>query len=185
LGMANDLVREVDSIVLKPSMEVGTAWMRISMDQEQEWATAYELLLSSGLTLFLYLSARILAADSTRLSLKVLYGSWAGIQALNFVFSFASIWGATTTIEPFPIVAFSGVEQLLGKHVLPVLIGSDDKLFAFLVVNVGAPSDNPMPKTILYLPRSEVKWMTIIRRVPLHLLSHSQELKNLVSPGHP
>lgn len=181
--MANDLALGVDSMILKPPMELGLAWLRMSLDQGKDWALGYELLLSAGIAFFLYLSARILATDFKRFWLKIAYAAWVGIQTLNLLFNFAVMVGAISTIEPYPVVSFSNAEQLLGKHMSSVLIGSDDKMFAFLVVNAGPESENPMPKTILYLPRSEVKWMTIVTKVPLHLLSHSQELKHLVPPS--
>ena len=148
------------------------------MDQEQGWALVYELIVSAGLTLFIYLSFPIFRRPGRRL-IRIFYGAWAGIQTLTLVFNFAVLVGAASTIEPYPIVAFSNVEQLVGRNVLPVLIGSDDKMFALLLVNVGSKKENALSKTILYLPRSEVKWMTVIRTLPIHLVSHANELMDL------
>jgi len=183
-SMASGMVKECDSIVLKTPTEVGTTWLTISMDEEQDWAIAYELLLAVGLTLFLFLSFQIFTR-LTQLTWKILYSGWAVIQTIAIVFCFATVIGVVSTIEPYPLVAFSNVKELVGEHVLPLLLGSDDKMFALLIVNVDDTNQNKVPKTILYLPRTEVKWMTVIRMMPLHLVSHAKEIKDLIGKQSP
>jgi hypothetical protein len=188
-SIIKDLVRGADAMILKPANEVGTAWMRMSLDQDRAWQVGYQLLLAATATIFVILSRLILTKFFTSKTARAIYGTWAMIQVFNLVAGYAFIYGAAFTFQPYPIVAFSNMEQLLGKNVIPVLIGSDDKVYAFLLVFTGGGrNETPNPgKTILYLPRPEVKWLTVVRQEPLHMIAHYHDLKTLLpaAPTNP
>jgi len=177
-----NLMRNADAMILKPAEEVGTAWLRMSLDQDRIWLIGYELLLVAILSVFLFLSWWILTRFATSTMARSVYGTWAAIQIFNLVSGFAFIYGASLTFQPYPLVVFSNYEQLCGKGALPILLGSDEKLYAFLVIfKVGAPNERPSPsKVILYLPRTEVKWMAVVKQEPLHLLARYPDARALL-----
>lgn len=179
LSIIRDLTRDADAMILKSAKEVGTAWLRMSLDQDRDWLLGYELLLATIITAFVVLSWWILTRFARSTAARTLYGTWALMQVFNLVGGFAFIYGAGLTFQPYPIVAFSNMEQLCGKGTVPVLLGSDDKLYAFLLLlKVGAPNETPSPnKVILYLPRTEVKWMTVLEQQPLHAVALYHDLK--------
>ena len=176
-------------MILKPSKDIGPAWLRMSLDQDRLWFDSYHLLLAAAATTFVFLSWWALTRFFSSPVARAVYGAWVVLQLLVLVVGFAFIMGVGSTFRPYPVVAFSNMEQLCGKHAVPVLIGSDDKLYAFLLIlNVGAQSDASDPgKTILYLPRTEVKWLTVLRQEPLHLVARYHELHSLVpdTPTNP
>lgn len=176
-----DLLRTADGMVLKPANEVGTAWMRMSLDPQNDWYFIYEFQLVFVITTLIALSWRILTKFFRKTGERVLYGMWMLTQIFLLVGGFAFMHGVPLTFQPYPIVVFSNEEQL-GKHVLAALIGSDDKMFAFLVLYTGdKPNEVPNPsKVILYKPRTEVKWITVVGQQPLYLMAHYRDLKTLV-----
>lgn len=182
LRFAMPLMRDADGMILKPAREVGIAWMRVSLDEDKAWLSLYELLLSTATTIFVSLSWWLLTRFFRSNAAKAVYGTWAMLDVFLLVGSFAFIYGCGATFRDYPIVAFSNVQQLCGKDAVPVLIGSDDKLFAFLVLHTPALSSettNPR-KYLLYLPRTEIKWIIVVRQAPLHVIAQYQDLKNLL-----
>lgn len=179
LVTTSHLSRDADSMILKSAKEVGTAWLRMSIDQDQVWQTGYLLLLAAAITIFVALSWWILTKFFMSTAARAVYSTWAMLELFLLVTGFAYIIGAARTVQPYPIVAFSGMYQLLEKDTAPVLIGSDDKVYAFLLVfKVGPRSETPdLGKAILYLPRTEVKWLTVLRQAPLHAMALYHDLK--------
>lgn len=102
--------------------------------------------------------------------------AWEGAAVILLLLGYAFLTGVTDTVGEFPLVAFSGVEGL-PPHSLPILLGSDDKGYALLVVNSQAKADE-VKRYVLYVPRSEIKWMTVLRLMPLQPLAKLDELKD-------
>lgn len=179
LSIIQELMRDADAMILRPAKDVGTAWLRMSLDQDRLWLLGYEMLLATIIAAFVVLSWWVLTRFARGTAARTIYGTWALIQAFNLVGGFAFVFGAGLTFQPYPIVGFSNMEQMFGKGTLPVLLGSDDKLYAFLVVlNVGTSNETPSPnKVILYVPRAEVKWMTVLEQQPLHTVALYHDLK--------
>lgn len=67
----------------------------------------------------------------------------------------------------------------MGGDEVPILLGKDDKMFAFLVVSAKDKPTDGAHKVILYLPRSEVKYMTVVRTVPLYMFDKYDDLQRL------
>jgi hypothetical protein len=182
------LMRSTDAMVLKTADEVGVAWMSMSMDPTQGLHTLIQLLVTTSITTFIALSWWILTNFIKNTKWRTLYGLWMLTQVFSLVAGFAFLYGVSFTFGPYPIVTFSGEEQY-GKHKLAALIGSDDKMFSFLVLFPGdKPNEVPSPsKVILYVPRTEIKWMTVLTQEPLYILAHYHDLKDSApaSPSNP
>jgi hypothetical protein len=169
------LARQADGIILKQLSEVGAVWPSILLDQERGTAFGFQLLFGAFLPLLVAVSCWLVTKIENRWA-RVAFTTYAVAQMLSFLLGYSFLSGVADTVDEFPAVAFSGEEQLHANS-LALLLGSDDKEFALLVVN-----ENAKPrKYILYLPRTEVKWMTVLRLMPLHPLAHLQEL-NQPSP---
>lgn len=188
LTVAGDLARDIDGVVLKPASKVGIAWMRMSLDPEHVWPGIYELLLVSVMVTFGVLSWWIIAKFFKNVTVKAVYGTWAVLQLFNLVAWYAFINGAAaTTFSPYPIVAFSGSEQMLGKDSISFLLGSDDREFAFLVIFKVSASNEILnvDQVILYRPRSEVKWITVLKQEPIHTMARYHDIvryRELIKP---
>ena len=91
---------------------------------------------------------------------------------------FAHLHGIAGTVEDYPVVAFSGVTEI-GQHVLPFLLGQDDKTFAILILQLSNQNDSVQTRYVLYLPRTELKWMTVLKFMPLYQMSKIDDLKKL------
>jgi hypothetical protein len=181
LGMilTNDLMRDADSMILKSGRELGTAWLRMSLDQDRDWENGYLLMQAAIITIFVALSWWILARFFTSAAPRAVYGTWAMVQLFVLLTGFAFFVGAASTVQPYPIVAFSNMYQLLEKDTAAILVGSDDKVYAFLLVfKVGPRNETPgISKAILYLPRTEVKWLTVLRQEPFRNVVLYHDLK--------
>jgi hypothetical protein len=84
------------------------------------------------------------------------------------------IFGASGTFQRYPVIAFSG-EDRLGQDVVTILLGEDDNGFGILVLYRCRPPQE-INRQVLYLPRSEVKWISIVQQAPLQLYAHLYEL---------
>jgi hypothetical protein len=184
--IGTDLVKNADALILKPVAEAGSNWTRINLDLEEFWLFAYLFVLASVLTIFVRLSYWIVIRFIQTKPVKVMYSIWAILQTLNIAMMYAFVLGAGWTIQPYPVIIFSNQEQHVGKNTLTVLLGSDEREFAFLVSYIGATqAETPTPsKTILYLPRSEVKWMRVIGHQPLQVIAYYRDWK-LLLPAAP
>jgi hypothetical protein len=91
---------------------------------------------------------------------------------------FAHLRGTADTVDDYPLVAFSGVTEI-GEHVLPILLGQDDKMFAILILQLNDKNDAVQMRYVLYLPRTELKWMIVLRFMPLYRMSKINDLKKL------
>ena len=179
-AIAFDLAKQADGMILKPQKDVGSTWMDIVLDEDLDSFSLYWLGLCGGLGLFLVV-ARWLVSNFNVRQYKVLFVAWLTLQAKRCMCVCCSyILGATQTVSEYPVVAFSNSTQLLGKDVIPILIGQDDKQFAILLA-YSCTSPSNLTNTVLYLPRSEVKWMVVVRQEPLHLYAHLRELAQQAS----
>jgi hypothetical protein len=183
LGMLNvvafDLVKQADGLILKHQEDLGTTWMNMVLDEGGDWFSLYWLGLCGGMAL-LFIIARSVVSGFKDQRYKVLFVAWSTLQALVLCAAYSCILGATLTIDEYPVVAFSNSSQMLGTNAIPILIGQDDKQFAILVAQT-CKSQSGLTSTVLYLPRSEVKWMIVLRQEPLHLFAHLRELAQRAS----
>jgi hypothetical protein len=129
------------------------------------------------MALFVTISWWLIGRGIQRRPSKIAFSLWAGTQLLFLLVGYSYLVGVTDTIGEFPAVAFSGTAQLAPDS-CSILIGADDKQIALLIVKCEKPSET-LQKYVLYVPRSEVKWMTVIRVVSIQPLARLDDLKRL------
>lgn len=171
------LADQAEGLVLKHASDAGTVWPEILLDEDFGAASGYIFVFGAGMATFIALSWWLIDTRAKRRLSKVAFSFWAGAQVLLLLLGYSYLIGVTDTIGQFPIVVFSGSEQLV-PHSCALLLGSDDKQFAFLIVNCQEKSEQ-LQKYVLYLPRTEVKWMTVIRVAQLQPLARLDDLKKL------
>jgi hypothetical protein len=171
------LADEAEGVILKHTSEAGTVWTEILLDEDLNAASGYGFLFGAGLALFVGVSWWLIDKRIERRLSRIALSFWAGAQVLLLLFGFSYLLGVADTIGEFPIVSFSGVDQL-APHSCTVLLGSDDKQFAILVVNCQEKPEGLL-KYVLYLPRTEVKWMAVTRVIQLQPLARLDDLKKL------
>jgi hypothetical protein len=158
----------------------------------REWV-GFMSALAAIFWLIVILSRLILTALAINIALKIMYGVWATLLAFVLLVSLAALAGNYAKFGQFPVVKFDSMKKF-GANVVFVLLGSDDKLYAMLLLPtpVAAPAkektkSGPANKRevkgaapvadedktdtsgasesrrmILYLPRTEVKWMVVV-----------------------
>jgi hypothetical protein len=171
------LTNQAEAIILKHISEAGTIWTEILLDEDRTAEFGYMFLFGVGMAVFVGVSWWLIDTKIERRLTRLAFLFWAGTQVLFLLFGYSYLIGVTDTIGEFPIVTFSGSEQL-PPHSCPVLLGSDDKQFAILVVNCQEKPEG-LRKYVLYLPRTEVKWMTVVRVEQLQPFARLDDLKKL------
>ncbi|MGA8489752.1 MAG: hypothetical protein WB711_04970 [Terriglobales bacterium] len=171
------LINQSEGIILKHISDAGTVWTNILLDEDRDAEFGYMLLFGTGMALFAGLSWWLINTGVKRRVNKIAFSFWAGGQLLSLTLAYSYLVGVTDTMGEFPVVSFSGSEQSV-PHSCPLLLGSDEKQFAVLVVNCEQRADQ-IQKFVLYLPRTEVKWMTVLRVAQLQPLARLDDLKKL------
>jgi hypothetical protein len=120
------LAKQADGIILKHTSDVGTIWTGILLDEDKDVAWGYELLYGSGLAFFVVASWWLISTKFKRPWSRIAFSLWAGGEVLSLLLGYSFLSGVTDTIDEFPVVAFSG-SQDLQPGALSVLLGSDDK----------------------------------------------------------
>jgi hypothetical protein len=183
------LARDADALILKSAKQIGTSWVGIGFDADQGSIYAYMFLVTGILIVFALLSWWILTRFAKSAVGRITYGTWAAINALLFLAGFAFLFGVSATFEPYPVVLFSNMSQYFGKDTESIFLDADDKLYAFLLIlNVKDGRESSTPnKIIFYIPRTEVKWMSVIEQQPLHPNVYYHDLKKLLHdlPNNP
>jgi hypothetical protein len=174
-----DLAKQADGLILKHQADLGSTWMNMVLDADLDWVSLYWFGLCGGMALLVVIARRVVSEFKVQLY-KVLFVAWVALQVMVLCVGYSYILGATQTIDNYPVVAFSNSSQMLGKNVIPILIGQDDKQFAILVAYTCTSQSNAN-NAVLYLPRGEVKWMTVVKQEPLHLYAHLRELAQKTS----
>jgi hypothetical protein len=154
---------------------MGSIWNNALLTDDPGTASGFSLLYFIGVVAFLWLSYIVLANDFKRRWNKRIFALWVVLQLFGFMLSFSYLCGVADTVKDFPLVSFSDDQHLLSDGALPILLGSDDKQFALLIV-YSKPNADGVKRLILYLPRTEVKWMTELRLVPLQPMAKANEL---------
>lgn len=171
------LVRSAQNILFKTSGQIGPIWTHIIFEDDRDTATSYEFLFCLGFSAFVWLSWWLLKNRFTERTSRIAFSIYAVVQAASMLLGYARLEGIAGTVQDYPVVTFSGVEGL-GKSVIPILLGQDDKMFAVLVVELNATSAQTS-RYLLYLPRTEVKWMSIIRYMSLYQTEKISDLKQI------
>lgn len=174
---------QANGLILKGTSEAGTIWPSILMDTDRSIASSYELVYGAGLALFGAGCWWLLKTRFGRLWKRIAFSVWVGAELLSLLFGYAYMQGVAGTVDYFPLVDPEPQLGIMGSHPLPILMGADDKQFALLVVYPYAKPNEPH-KLILFVPRTEVKFMTVLRLVPLQPLAKYDEFKDPIQPSH-
>src|SRR5258708_5595627 len=139
----------------------------------------FALLLATYFTIVLFLGYRITTRFIKDAIIKVLFSVLVVVHGLSLVFGYAYFFGAGGSVGGYPVVAFSSINERVSKNSLVLLVGSDDKQYAFFVLHEGeSPNDIPtVKKEILYVSRSEVKWLSIIGAQNLDTVAYFYDWK--------
>jgi hypothetical protein len=170
-----NLIKQANGIVLKNASQVGPFWINVLLDKRLGLATLCEVFMGLAIVCFIGLAWCIRNRLRSRTG-KVILTVWTCLQTFSLFISFSFLRGVEDTIDDFPVVTYSGLEKSFPQRVIPVLIGNDDKQFALLVVLPDAKPTEPQ-KLILYLPRDQVKWMTVVSLKPLQLLGKLDDVE--------
>ncbi len=169
-----NLARQANGIILKHMSDVGPVWPTILLDQDKDAAFGFMLIFGGGLALLVAASWWLISTKIRRPWTSTAFTTWAVAQVLSLLLGYSYLSGVADTVDDYPAVAFSGEEQLQAGS-MAVLLGSDEKEFALLIVNSQAKPD--LQRYVLYLPRTEVKWMTVLRLMPLHPLANIGDME--------
>jgi len=172
------LARQANGIILKHMSDVGPVWPSILLDQDKDAVFGFMLIYGGGIAFLVAASWWLVRTKMKRPWTRIAFTTWVVAQLLGLLLGYSYLSGVADAVDDYPAVAFSGEEQLQAGS-LAVFLGSDDKEFALLIVNSQAKPD--LQRYILYLPRAEVKWMTVLRLMPLHPLANIGDLER---PSH-
>jgi hypothetical protein len=172
------LSKTAENLLFKSTSDIGDIWTHVIFEEDRDTATNYELLFCLGTTSFFWLSWWLLRHRFKNLVPRTVFATYAVTQLAGMLLGFAFLHGVASTVQDFPAIALSGISQTNG-HFIPILLGQDDKMFAILVLQLNDQNDAVKSRYVLYLPRSEVKWMTVFSFVPLYKMSKLNDLKRL------
>lgn len=174
------LVRESAAIIIKPLKEVDAFWFNLVIDERQETITLYSFYFSAVLMIAILLAKHfwtsVAATRSARF--RFLWGLVLSLQLGVLLTTYALLTGVAATNDSYPVVAFSGMQELLGPQTVPFLIAEDERQYGLLIVFT-AKEALPLRSTVVFLPRTEVKWMTIVGLYPLHRLARYHDIVSM------
>jgi hypothetical protein len=172
-----ELQKQGNGILLKSTTEVGSAWTQIVFDTDAETVWDLDLLYGAGFALFVGMSWWIITKGFKRPWSRIAFSLYAVTGTLAFMFGFAYLHGMADTVHDFPVVTFSGMAES-DRGYIPFLLGEDDKMFALLIIKL----DDKMEvssRYVVYLPRTEVKWMTVLQYRPIYRFANINDLVRL------
>jgi hypothetical protein len=173
------MMGHIQGILLRGLPEIGRTWTQIIFERNGETAGSYLFLFSALLVAFFGASLSIITDKALGLGHRLAACIFAALLAFVFLMGMARIFGAFATVDEYPVVAFSSQAEFAGgENVIPILLGQDDKMFALLIV-LPEPKEGSIRKMILYLPRDQVKYMAVVRLVPLYVIDKYDDLKEI------
>jgi hypothetical protein len=172
------LAKAAENLLFKSTSDIGDIWTHVIFEADRDTAATYELLFCFGTTSFFWLSWWLIRHRFKNLVPRTVFTAYAVTQLAGMLLGFAFLHGIASTVQDFPAVAVSGISQMDG-HFITILLGQDDKMFAIVVLQLNDQNDEVKSRYVLYLPRSEVKWMTVFSFVPLYRMSKLNDLKRL------
>jgi len=172
-----DLEKQGNGMLLKSTSEVGSTWTQIVFDANQETVTLLEMAYGAGLAAFVCLSWWLITKGFRRPWSKAAFSLYGAAGALAFLFTYAYLRGMADTVKDFPVVTFSGMTES-DRGYVPFLLGEDDKMFALLILKVDEKIE-VQQRYVICVPRTEVKWMTVIGYGPLYRFANLNDLKRI------
>lgn len=157
------LNRYSDGLILRREPEIGSM---LPLLEDTSLALKYEFLFGILVALLIWMSWWLLASFFKQRWSRITFASWSSVNILRVLLLFSRLRGVESTVNDFPIVTISTQQTLFAPNAITVLLGSDDKQYALLSVETN-PKPNDAKRKIVYIPRSEVKEMTVTDMRPL------------------
>lgn len=175
------LSNHVEGILFKNLAEVGRFWQAALFETDyHSTAGGYSLVYSGLLALFVSLCWWLIARGPNTTLTKAIVTIMGLFVVLVSLLDFGYLMGAVNAVSEYPIVVISSQSGVIGgTNDIPILLGADDKMFAFLDVRYNAKPDDEVHKMIVYLPRSEVRYMIALKTVPLYTFDKYDDLQRL------
>jgi hypothetical protein len=183
-SIGRDVIHDLDGTLVKPMKELGSVWMHMGLTNDPE--LGYALRLGITMIIFAPLSWWVVRSSSTNRPFRAMFCAWAATITFYFFVMFVFILGATSSLQShYPVVALTNMEQF-GKNIVSILLDSDDKGYAFLLLTDGRAADGTSSpsKMIVYFPRQEVKGFAVLRKEPLYDLIRVNELRAALPPAN-
>jgi hypothetical protein len=176
-GTMKEFQKRGRGLLLKSTSEVGATWTQVVFDEDHETASSLDIAYGGGLALFVGLSWWLISTKFEQPWAKIAFSLYAVSGTLSFLFGYSYLRGMADTVRDFPVIAYSGMTES-DRGYICFLLGEDDKMFALLNIKL----DDKMEvatRYIAYLPRTEVKWMTVIRYMPIYRVADLNDFKRL------
>jgi len=128
------------------------------------------LIFGAGLALYVWLSWWLITKEKFKQPWsKIAFSFFAITGTLQFLIYYAYLQGMADTVRDFPVVTFSALTRSCPD--ICFLLGEDDKMFALLDIDLNDK------KHVIYLPRTEVKWMTVIQYSTIYNLKKNDLMR--------
>jgi hypothetical protein len=151
------LNRYSDGLILRRATEIGSLLPLLS---DSSLAVRYEFLFGILVALLIWMSWWLSASFFRQPWSRITFASWSSVNLMRVLLLLSRLRGVESTVNDFPIVTISSQQTLFAPDAITVLLGSDDKQYALLSVETN-PKSNDAKRMIVYVPRSEVKGMTV------------------------
>jgi hypothetical protein len=182
-GAMAALEKQGDGIILRTTSDVGEIWTQVIFDTDGQTVAGLDVAYGAGLAIFVGLSWWLIRKGFKRPWSRIAFSLYALTGALSFLFGCAYLSGIASTVHDFPVVAYSGISPSDHGYIC-FLLGEDDKTFALLALHLDDKKQVDT-KYVLYVPRTEVKWMTVIGYMPIYRMADINDLVRLTEQlGH-
>jgi hypothetical protein len=176
-GTMKEFQKRGKGMLLKSTSEVGSTWTQVVFDEDQETVYGLDIAYGGGLALFVGLSWWLTITKFKQPWAKIAFSLYAVSGTLSFLFGYSYLHGMADTVHDFPVIAYSGMTES-DRGYICFLLGEDDKMFALLTIKLDDKRE-VATRYVAYLPRTEVKWMTVIRYMPIYRVADINDLKRL------
>jgi hypothetical protein len=165
------------NLMFKSTSDIGDTWTHIIFEDDASTAMDHHYLFCLGVAVLLILGWWLVKHWFKSIWAKgvftLLLSCYIAIQLMVYAY----LYGVCTTVHDYPIVAFSEMSESDHGYV-PFLLGKDDKMFAILLLKLD-DKYHIQSRYIIYLPRTEVKWMTTVNFAALYRYSKIDDLQRL------
>jgi hypothetical protein len=171
-------------MILKKTSEVGSIWTQVVFDQDRTTVAELDLYYGIGLSVFVTFSYWLITKQFKQLWSKVAFSVYALSGSISMLFGYSYLHGMADTVRDFPVVAHSGMSATDPKQIC-FLLGEDDKMIAVLNLQLNGTTSEVDSRYVVFLPRTEVKWISIIRYMPLYRVADIVDLERIMKEQNP
>src|SRR5665213_3609164 len=146
LDSMKDLSNHVNGILFKGFIDIGGFWTQAIFDKDFDTAGSYSFAYAGLLALFIWLCWWLIREGVGRPLRRAVISIFGLLVVLVSVLMYSYLNGAIATVMEYPVVSFTNQIELFGQGSVPILLGQDDKMFAFLIVLTGAKPEDEVHK---------------------------------------